>query len=192
MKVAEQYTNTRRYVKVLKTGERVLVDPVITIQRLFMLFYWMINLGSLSSIATTELEHHVGFWAAFLLPLIVFCFGIFALIYGKKYYYSRRPRGSVVLNSIRALWIGVRAGFNLEAAKPSYCDLHSCKYSPQWSDLFVDEIRRALVACRIFVFFPIVRILLNQINCSIGCVMVKWSTMILWKSCLTKAIRLQS
>lgn len=117
-------------------------------------FYWMINLGSLSAIATTEMEHHLSFWPPYLLPLAMFSVAVIALVYGKRYYYSRRPRGSVILNAVRVLWIAIRQGFSLEAAKPSYCDLHACKYETQWSDLFVDEIRRALVACRIFVFFP--------------------------------------
>lgn len=154
--IAEQYTNTLRYVKTLRTGEQVIVDPVVTIQRLFMLFYWMINLGSLSSIATTQIEHRVSFWAAYLLPIGVFFVAIAALLYGKRYFVSRRPRGSVVLNAIRVLVIAVRQGFSLEAAKPSYCEAQGWKYVTPWSDLFVDEIRRALIACRIFLFFPIV------------------------------------
>jgi proton-dependent oligopeptide transporter, POT family len=54
--IAEQYTNTKQMIKVLKSGERVIVDPAVTVQRIYMIFYLCINIGSLSSIATTEME----------------------------------------------------------------------------------------------------------------------------------------
>jgi len=154
------------------------VDPAVTIQRLYMIFYWMLNLGSLSSIATTELELHVGFWAAYLLPITMFIFAVVALVYGKRFYKSRRPRGSVVLNAFRALTIGIRAGWNLETAKPSCCDLYHLPYNTQWSDLFIDEIRRALVACRIFIFFPIVFCFQSYSNYSTGFAMDKCSAIL--------------
>jgi len=69
--VADQYRKTRMFIKTMPDGERVIVDPNVTITRIYNLFYWCINLGSLSALATTELEHRVGFWAAFTLPTFV-------------------------------------------------------------------------------------------------------------------------
>ena len=37
--IAEQYRSTKPYIRVLKTGERVIVDPAVTIQRIYMIFY---------------------------------------------------------------------------------------------------------------------------------------------------------
>ena len=37
--IAEQYQQTKPYVKTLKSGERVLVDPAVTVQRIYMIFY---------------------------------------------------------------------------------------------------------------------------------------------------------
>ena len=53
--IAEQYRNTKQFVKTLKSGERVIVDPSVTIQRIYMIFYLCINIGSLSAIVSTEL-----------------------------------------------------------------------------------------------------------------------------------------
>jgi POT family proton-dependent oligopeptide transporter len=153
--IVEQYTNTKRYIKVLKNGERVIVDPIVTIQRIYTWFYWGINIGALSSLATTQLEARVGFWAAYLLPFCVFFLAIFVLIAGRKKYVTRPPRGSVVLYEFKVLWIGFRNRGNLDAAKPSFSANVGHRYKIHWNDLFVDEIRRALIACRIFVFFPI-------------------------------------
>ena len=47
-----------------------------------MIFYLCINIGSLSPIATTELEKNVGFWAAYLLPMLMFFVGFVAVVVG--------------------------------------------------------------------------------------------------------------
>jgi proton-dependent oligopeptide transporter, POT family len=161
--IVEQYSNTKRYIKVTKKGERVIVDPTITIQRMYTWFYWAINIGGLSSMATTQLELRVGFWAAYLLPFCVFFLALAVLIIGRKKYVTRPPRGSVVLYAFKVMWIGLRNKGNLDAAKPSYqATIGGNKHTTHWNDLFVDEIRRALVACRIFVFFPIYWVCYNQ------------------------------
>jgi POT family proton-dependent oligopeptide transporter len=41
-------------------------------QKIFNMFYWGINVGGLSSVATTNLEKNVGFWSAYLLPTLMF------------------------------------------------------------------------------------------------------------------------
>lgn len=37
---AEQYQNAKPILKTLKSGEKVIVDPELTVQKLFMWFYW--------------------------------------------------------------------------------------------------------------------------------------------------------
>lgn len=106
--VADQYRKSRMFIKVLPSGERVIVDPNVTITRIYNLFYWCINVGSLSSIATTELEHNVGFWAAFLLPTVVFFGTPIVLIGARRTYHKVPPRGSVVAETFRVARIALR------------------------------------------------------------------------------------
>lgn len=73
--IADQYTRKRMAIKVLETGERVIVDPAVTIQRIYLIFYWCINIGSLSLLATPYMERDVGFWSAYLMCLCVFMVG---------------------------------------------------------------------------------------------------------------------
>lgn len=47
-----------------------------------MLFYLCINVGALSPIATTLLEKHVGFWSAYLLPMLLFFVGFIVVVAG--------------------------------------------------------------------------------------------------------------
>ncbi|KAK8242245.1 peptide transporter PTR2-A [Phyllosticta capitalensis] len=153
--IAEQYEETKQRVKTLATGERVIVDPDLTIQRIYMVFYMAINIGSLSALATTTMELRVGFWAAYLLPLCMFMVGFVVIVLGKRRYVIKPPAGSVVANSFKALYMGFVNGGNLEAAKPSRWSRHTTSSDFAWDDRFVDELRRALRACKVFCFYPI-------------------------------------
>lgn len=117
-----------------------------------MIFYFCINVGSLSSIATTEMELHIGFWSAYLLPMCMFLVGFVVLIVGKRYYVVRPPKGSIIVHAFKAMFIGLFYGKGkMEAAKPSYREEYGGKYTTPWDDHFIEEIKRALVACRVFV-----------------------------------------
>jgi POT family proton-dependent oligopeptide transporter len=45
--IAEQYKQITLQVKTLPSGERVILDPTLTISRIYMYFYMMINVGAL-------------------------------------------------------------------------------------------------------------------------------------------------
>ncbi|OLL22606.1 putative peptide transporter ptr2 [Neolecta irregularis DAH-3] len=117
--VAEQAPSIKRYIRIEPDGERVIVDPAITTQRIFMYFYLGINIGSLSALATPNLRAHVGYWAAFLLPTCAFILGSIALVMGRRLYIVRPPEGSVIVKAFQALWVAAWNGFDMDAAKPS-------------------------------------------------------------------------
>lgn len=160
--VAEQYRQTKMTIRVLKTGEKVIVDPALTIQRIYMVYYLCINLGCLSPIATTEMEQSTGFWTAYLLCFFIFVLAIGILIAGKKLYVIHPPKSSIIVDSFRAMWIGLRNGANMEATKPSYQHKHGRQYKPPWSDVHIDDLKRGLAACRVFLFFPIYSLAFSQ------------------------------
>ncbi|KAK7678769.1 peptide transporter ptr2 [Cerrena zonata] len=156
--IADQVPKTKPIIKVLPSGEKVIQDPNITIQNVFMFFYLMINIGSLSVIATTEMELHIGFWAAFLLPFCFFFIAIAALILGKNVYVKVPVSDKVISRCFKVCFIAVKNKFNFDAAKPT---LHPESEFP-WSDKFVEEVRRALYACKVFVFYPIYWLVYGQ------------------------------
>ena len=108
------------------------------------------------------MEQRIGFWSAYLLCLIMFIVGIMVLVAGKKLYVVRPPKGSVIINAFRAMWIGLTAKGNMDAAKPSYQAEYGGTAKTRWNDLFIDELKRGLVACRVFVFFPIYWVVYSQ------------------------------
>ncbi|RLV93847.1 Peptide transporter PTR2 [Spathaspora sp. JA1] len=156
--IADQIPKTKPVIKVLKSGERVVQDPNITIQNVFMFFYLMINIGSMSVIATTEMEAHIGFWAAYLLPFCFFFIAIIALVVGRNQYVKIPVSDKIINKTFKCGWIAMRNKFNLEECKPS---VHPERNYP-WTDHFVEEIRRALYACKVFIYYPIYWVVYGQ------------------------------
>jgi dipeptide/tripeptide permease len=101
------------------------------------------------------LELHVGFWSAFLLPLAMFCAGFTVLVGGRKHYIIKPPQGGVIGNAFRALWIAIRNSGDLDRAKPSFTGHRRGPCNLAWDDKFVEELKAALMACKVFLFFPI-------------------------------------
>ncbi|KAG8744438.1 hypothetical protein FRC12_014795 [Ceratobasidium sp. 428] len=192
--VAEQIPDTRETVKTLPSGEKVIVDPNLTIQRVFMYFYMMINIGSLSSIATTEVELHIGFWLSYLIPTIVYITVPIVLFLGRNLYIKHPPRGSVHLEAYRVLrrvykgvWSwnpfetarrlrdpnlwdkarpGILGGGDVERKQdPALSKAEKKKLGlPTWDDTFVDEMKRTMNAIKVFAFYPLFWVPYNQMT----------------------------
>ncbi|KAI9305055.1 POT family-domain-containing protein [Cunninghamella echinulata] len=163
--IAEQYPHNKPYVRTLKSGKQIIVSPQATYQKLFNMFYFGINCGSLAAIATTLIEKHVGFWPAYLLPTAVFVPGILIVLLGKNYYIQTPPRGSIFLEVARVIRLSFKSG-GLDGAKPSKLQ-HTdpaLAATVTWDDIFVDEVRRTLKACVIFCWFPIYWLCYSQMT----------------------------
>lgn len=152
--IAEQYRGTEAFVKKLKGGEKIIVSPEVTIQRIYMIFYMCINVGSLSSLITTTMEMKVGFWSAYLLCLCMFIVGYVTLIAGKKRYVLHPPRGSVIPHALKICWTGLSKGC-LNAADPDRLDPSGRRITVPWDSTLVHDVRQALSACKVFAFYPI-------------------------------------
>ncbi len=68
----DQMPRDRAKIKVLKSGERVIVDPEATSERAMLWFYLLINIGGFMQVATTYAEKYIGWWLAFILPLFLY------------------------------------------------------------------------------------------------------------------------
>ncbi|KAL2835682.1 POT family-domain-containing protein [Aspergillus pseudoustus] len=168
--IAEQYRDTRPYItNDPQTGERLIVDPTQTLTRIFLYFYFMINIGALAgSIAMVYAEKYVGFWLAYLLPAGMFAFCPIVLFIFSGKYNLTPPTGSVVAKAFR-LWAfavkphwswnpvklvkNCRAPGFWENVKPS-----KVRNKPDWmtfDDQWVDEVHRGVKACGVFLWYPI-------------------------------------
>ncbi|KAL4795286.1 POT family-domain-containing protein [Aspergillus venezuelensis] len=165
---AEQYQNAAAFVKTLKTGERVLVDPDLTVERMFLWFYWAVNIGALSPLITTTVETHVGFWLSYLIPLIVIVIVAVLFISSNKLFRKTQPQGSPIVDAARTVHIAIlERGF--EKAKPSSLQerekLGSYTFAsrPDYTDYSVEKVKTGVTACKLFLLFPLYFICWTQI-----------------------------
>ncbi|GAB1191838.1 hypothetical protein APSETT444_001021 [Aspergillus pseudonomiae] len=150
---AEQYNKGSAFVKTLKSGERVVVDPELTVERMFMWFYWAVNIGALSPLITVNVEAKVSFWLAFLIPLIVIVLAAIVFICSSKLYVKTRPQGSPIVETARTVYVAIsERGF--ENAKPSSLSergrlaKYSIASSANYTDQSVDGVKKGIRACK--------------------------------------------
>jgi POT family proton-dependent oligopeptide transporter len=178
--VAEQYKRTKLFITITKRGERVVVDPALTIARIYIYFYLFINIGALvGQIGMTYAEKYVGFWLAYTLPTIVFALCPIVMWVGRNRYIRSPPTGSVFATAIRLWRFAARGRWSWnpiemirlmnaddfwENAKPSK---QTGESKPTWmtfDDQWVDEVRRGFKACSVFLWFPLYWLTYNQLN----------------------------
>ncbi|KAK2600065.1 hypothetical protein QQS21_005229 [Conoideocrella luteorostrata] len=171
--IAEQYKDSKAYVRVNKRGQKEIVDPAVTTARIYIYFYFLINLGSITgSLAMVYSEHFVGFWLSFTLPTICYLLCPIVLLYFKKTYKLSPPTGSVMGKAARLfrLAYGKSSGFKdpqfWERVKPSSIRARG-EPVPAWmtfDDEWVDEVRRGIVACKVFLWYPLYWLAYNQMT----------------------------
>ncbi|KAJ5587020.1 uncharacterized protein N7459_002785 [Penicillium hispanicum] len=156
---AEQYQNAEPTLKVLKSGEQVIVDPELTVERLFMWFYWVVNVGALSPLITVNVEAKNSFWLAYLIPLIVIILSGVVFLAGQKAYVRVPPTGSAIIDACRVLNIA-RKEKGFQKATPSALqadgklEMYQFASSAKYTDEYVSDVRRGFMSCRMFIFFP--------------------------------------
>ncbi|OCF72197.1 hypothetical protein I204_07462 [Kwoniella mangroviensis CBS 8886] len=170
--IADQSTVKRQTVKMLPSGEKVIEDPGVTVERMLLLYYLFGNAGAFFSIATSYTEKRIGFWLSFMLPGICFLLQPLALLYARKRITHYPPSGSSVGDAFKVLRqvAGRVKGLNFKSAddawesvKPSnlrakgeYAQL-AAKHKPgyfSYDDQSVDEVKATLKALRVFIFLP--------------------------------------
>ncbi|WEW56166.1 hypothetical protein PRK78_001601 [Emydomyces testavorans] len=174
--IAEQYRETHPYIGTDKKGQRVIIDPATTVSRIYHYFYLMINIGALAGqLSMVYAEKYVGFYLSFLLPTMMFCICPFVLYLCRNVYIHTPPQGSVYSKAMKVWGLAMKGRWSInpiqtyrnfqdpnmwEAAKPS-----NIANKPAWmdfNDAWVDEVRRGLLACRVFLWYPLFWLSYNQ------------------------------
>ncbi|KAI5302460.1 mediator complex subunit [Ascosphaera pollenicola] len=92
----------------------------------------------------------------------MFVVGFVVLFLGRKKYYVRKPTGSIIPMAFRIILIGIKNKGKMDVAKPSYQRERGNVVDYKWDDTLVGEIKRAMVACKVFVYYPIYYICYQQ------------------------------
>lgn len=166
----DQYEFKQDVVKVLPSGEKVIVDRQKTLERMTLIFYWAINIGAFFQLATSYCERRVGFWLAFFVPIIMYLIVPIVLLYLQPRLTKEKPQGSVLSNAWRVFrvtfrgnWFSrYRKGTLWQYARPSVMMARGEKWykekkqiSISWDDQWVLDIKQTVESCKIFLYFPI-------------------------------------
>ncbi|KAB8243367.1 POT family-domain-containing protein [Aspergillus flavus] len=162
--ILDQHRNKKAYTKVLKSGEKVIVDPELTSSRTMLIFYGVVNVGAFYMLATTYAEKYVGYWLAFLLAGIIYFLLPVVLALAYKRTHKQPPSGNSDLNNaVKIISMALRRNkFRVwrknffDAARPSVLAAEGIQV--EWTDKLVDDVRRTLVATEVFFYFPIYNI----------------------------------
>ncbi|KAI1267111.1 POT family protein [Xylariaceae sp. FL1019] len=156
----DQYTHQRKYTKVLKTGEKVIVDPETTISYMFLVYYACINLGAFIQLGSVYIEKYRGYWLAFLVPGIIYFLlpPLLAVLYKRTI--RKPPQGSDLTNFVkitisaikkskgrvfsRSLWYNVKPSTLAESGE-----------AVTYSEKDVSDCQRTWEAVTIFAYIPI-------------------------------------
>ncbi|KAI4843048.1 PTR2-domain-containing protein [Aureobasidium sp. EXF-8845] len=150
--LAEQNTDRRMRVETLPTGERVIVDPSVTNSR--------ISLWSTS-------KNLLVFGSQFLLPTILFVAAPVILFFNRKNYILSPPTGSILSKFFHMLgftWKNKQGKFNWDVAKPSNVPVERRPAWMTYDDAWVEEVKRGLRACKVFLFLPLFFLAYNQMT----------------------------
>ncbi|UPK99829.1 hypothetical protein LCI18_010764 [Fusarium solani-melongenae] len=158
---ADQVRITGKQIQTLDSGERVIVDHEVTVRRVYSIFYWCANVGALSGLASVTMEKYLGFWTSFLMSLVALASGTVVLILGRNRFYRRKPEASFRAKLLSALGCAIRGGFNLDSAMPAV-QLEKHGRTVPWDDQYVEDLRQALQACRVWAIYPIVWLCYEQ------------------------------
>ncbi|KAK5997486.1 putative peptide transporter ptr2 [Cladobotryum mycophilum] len=145
--LAEQCEQVTARVKKKPNGEQVIEDPEATLQYVFDVYYWCMNIGAQSRIVSSFIEKRVGFWATNLMSLC-------AILTALLIFSLSGPHGSILSPAFKAFGIGIRHGCSMDAARPNAVRQRDGK-EVHWSDEFIDDLKGALFACRAFTPFII-------------------------------------
>jgi dipeptide/tripeptide permease len=158
--VLDQYTHQRPYVTTTKKGERVIVDPEMTIQRIMTIYYGFINIGAFYAIASTYAEKYVGFWLAFLLPTIIYFVVPIIFVGLRKRMVRKPPQGSELTTFFKVIWLALKKNKFNPWAKDFWGKVRPARLVAEGlavnhSDKLVWDIKRTLTACAIFLYIPL-------------------------------------
>jgi POT family proton-dependent oligopeptide transporter len=133
-------------------------------------------LGALSSIITTNVEKYYSFWLAYLIPLIVFNGSIIVLLVGRQRYIRIPPNGSLLIRAFHVIKTAIRMRWKLgkqndkkhildyaKEIESSNENTNEKRETKQNINKFIDDLKQALRACQVFLFYPFYWICYNQL-----------------------------
>ncbi|EDU42666.1 peptide transporter PTR2-A [Pyrenophora tritici-repentis] len=152
-----------KYLPASSRGEVVMIDSERTLKFIYNLYFWVGNVGSLLSFPVVYIEKKYGFFPAYALGLGCICIAFVMVIRGRKYFVNPSRTGDVMIPAAKVITCAARHGCRMDCADPEY-QLEKHGKTVPWTSQFVNEIARALGACRVFLAFIVFYICFDQMQ----------------------------
>ncbi|KAJ5751143.1 Proton-dependent oligopeptide transporter family [Penicillium manginii] len=158
---SDQYDEAEFRIKIEKSGKMVVTSRELTITYIYNAFYWAINVVGFLADSTPLLERYVGFWLAYLIPCCAMWIALIPILVGRTFFVRTSPTENIMPQVCDVLRYGIAGRFKMDAAKPD-AQLRQHGRQVPWTDLFVEDIKRSLLTCRVLLLFPIHWLCYNQ------------------------------
>lgn len=166
----DQYPEETDMVKILPSGEKVIMDRQKSLERMTLVFYWAINVGALFPIPSVYIERRIGFWFAFFIPIIIYLIIplVFWFVNGRLK--KEKIQGSVLVNTSKILrvlfrgdWIRrLRQNSFWDYARPSKMRERGEEYyvpkkqkAITWNDQWVLDVKEIVSITKVFLYFVV-------------------------------------
>ncbi|KAK6212577.1 peptide transporter ptr2 [Pestalotiopsis sp. IQ-011] len=158
--VIDQYKYQKEYTKVLKSGEKVLVDPETTVSHIMLIFYGFVNVGAFFSIAVVYIEKYHSFWLAYLVPGIVYFLLPVLLALTYKRTVRTPPQGSDLNRFVKITLLALKSSKGNIFAKNFWSNVAPSTLTERgvevgFSEKDVDDAKRTWQAVQIFLYVPV-------------------------------------
>jgi len=125
------------------------------LERVFRLFYWCINLGSVfSTILTPIIREHFNYAFAFGLPAVLLLVATAIFWLGSENYKTHDPQGSVVSDAAKLIWSAtvIRVKYGRSSIPPDVSYLYLAE--GRFSKTLIQDVGTALRVLLVFVPLP--------------------------------------
>ncbi|KAM9991671.1 hypothetical protein ACTFIZ_005063 [Dictyostelium cf. discoideum] len=151
-------------------GDQLKSNQGNLLERLFQIFYWCINLGSLAStLLTPILRKYVGFWLAFGIPSFLLICSTIIFVIGSKFYVKRAVSESILWTTLKIMAFAIKEKFKILKSRYKrnsrgmlYTNPYTSVSGTNWMDLskieydsqLVDSIKAAMNVLLVFTPLP--------------------------------------
>ncbi|KAM9962500.1 hypothetical protein ACTFIR_005408 [Dictyostelium discoideum] len=151
-------------------GDQLKSNQGNLLERLFQIFYWCINLGSLAStLLTPILRRYVGFWLAFGIPSFLLICSSIIFVIGSKFYVKRAVSESILWTALKIMAFAIKEKFKILKSRYKrnsrgmlYTNPYTSISGTNWMDLskteydsqLVDSIKAAMNVLLVFTPLP--------------------------------------
>ncbi|AWU74715.1 uncharacterized protein C5L36_0A12900 [Pichia kudriavzevii] len=160
----DQYPYSTNVLRREPTGEVVYVDRDGSMERLTMIFYWSINIGAFLQIATSYSAKRVGYWLAFLCPMLMYCIVVIAMLIIRPHLKPEVPQGSLLKKAVIVVTECLKGNFikrlkNKEFWAYAYPSNMESRGVPaekiKWTEQEVKDYKSTFTQCLMFAYWVI-------------------------------------